>query len=308
MVLSLDTLAPVSCNWTDDALYYEFSSAVAPKLPPVPCNTFPAKLHQQGRTRIIPLDLSDQLQCTAPAITPNLSAYFLRICTGENLTTTSYASAQLFYVIRGAGQTETEYGTLQWSAGDIFTLPVCGQVRHTATADTAIYLVNDEPLLNYLGVIPTRAKFKPTFYSRDRLMSELQRVAAEPGAHQRNRIGILLGNTETHFTRSLTHTLWALLVYIPAGTAQKPHRHNSVAVDMVIDALPGVYTLLGKALNENGGIVEGKRVYWQPGTVFVTPPGLWHSHHNESGQDALILPVQDAGFHSYMRTLDQRFV
>lgn len=34
---------------------------------------------------------------------------------------------------------------------------------------------------------------------------------------------------------------------------------------------------------------------------------LWHSHHNESGQDALILPIQDAGLHSYMRTLDQHY-
>lgn len=307
MVLSLDRLTPISSDWTEDALYYEFSSAVAPKLPPIPCNTFPAKLHQQGRTRIIPLDLSEQLQCTTPAITPNLSAYFLRICTGKNLTTNSCASAQVFYIIRGAGQTETEYGMITWSAGDIFTLPACGEALHTASADTAIYWVSDEALLNYLGVKPNQPRFKPTLYTRDRLMAELERVAQEPGARKRNRIGILLGNTKTHITRSITHTLWALLVYIPAGAVQKPHCHNSVAIDLVIDAQPGVYTLVGKALDDNGEIAEGKRVYWQPGSVFVTPPGLWHSHHNESGQDALILPVQDAGFHSYMRTLDQRY-
>jgi gentisate 1,2-dioxygenase len=41
--------------------------------------------------------------------------------------------------------------------------------------------------------------------------------------------------------------------------------------------------------------------------VFVTPPGLWHSHHNESGHPAHILPIQDAGLHTFLRTLDIRF-
>jgi gentisate 1,2-dioxygenase len=307
MIQSLEHKALSATQWTADALFYEFSKAVAPKLPVIPCTTFPAELHQQGCTRLIPLDLSDQLQCAAPAITPNLSAHFLRICAGENLTTSSHATAQLFYVIQGAGQTETEYGTLKWSGGDLFTLPACEAATHTASADTALYWVSDEALLNYLGVRPTYPRFKPTLYCRERLLAELELVAQEPGAQKRNRIGVLLGNTETHLTRSLTHTLWALLVYLPAGAVQKPHCHNSVAIDFVIDAPPGVYTLVGKALDVKGDIIDGKRVYWQPGSVFVTPPGLWHSHHNESDQAALLLPIQDAGFHSYMRTLDQRY-
>jgi hypothetical protein len=44
-----------------------------------------------------------------------------------------------------------------------------------------------------------------------------------------------------------------------------------------------------------------------PGAAFVTPPGLWHSHHNESGRPARILPIQDAGLHTYLRSLDIRF-
>jgi gentisate 1,2-dioxygenase len=39
----------------------------------------------------------------------------------------------------------------------------------------------------------------------------------------------------------------------------------------------------------------------------VTPPGLWHSHHNESGLPAHILPIQDAGLHTYLRTLNILF-
>jgi hypothetical protein len=36
-------------------------------------------------------------------------------------------------------------------------------------------------------------------------------------------------------------------------------------------------------------------------------PGLWHSHHNESGHPAHVLPIQDAGLHTHLRTLDIRF-
>ena len=40
----------------------------------------------------------------------------------------------------------------------------------------------------------------------------------------------------------------------------------------------------------------------------MTPPGLWHSHHNESGAPAHLMPIQDAGLHTYLRTLDIHFV
>ncbi len=41
--------------------------------------------------------------------------------------------------------------------------------------------------------------------------------------------------------------------------------------------------------------------------AFVTPPGWWHSHQNESDEDAIVLPVQDAGLQTYMQTLDIQF-
>ena len=31
---------------------------------------------------------------------------------------------------------------------------------------------------------------------------------------------------------------------------------------------------------------------WAAGGVFVTPPGWWHSHHNDSTEDAWVLPLQ----------------
>ncbi|MDJ0578297.1 MAG: hypothetical protein QNJ65_24485 [Xenococcaceae cyanobacterium MO_234.B1] len=294
-------------QWEANTIYYEFSVAVAPKLPKIPCITFDRELHQQETTAIIPLDLSPQLQSIAPATTPVISAYFLHICPQESLKTNSLATAQLFYVIRGRGKTESEYGTMEWSKGDLFTLPSCGEVIHSSSEDTAIYWVTDAALVNYLGVRPTKPRFQPCLYPGDRIFSELKQIAQEPGASKRNRIGVLFGNKATQLTCSLTHTLWALMVYLPGGTEQKPHRHNSVALDLVIDAPESAYTLVGKSLDAEGKIVNGERIYWKSGSVFVTPPGLWHSHHNDSDRDAFILPIQDAAFQSYMRTLNQRW-
>ena len=252
--------------------------------------------------------MSQQLQTDAPATSPVISASFLRICPQESLKTTTPATAQLFYAIRGKGTTESEYGTIAWSKGDLFTLPSCDRAIHAASEDAALYWITDEALVNYLGVRATEPRFKPCFYPNERLLAELERVAQEPGAAERNRIGIILGNRETQLTCSLTHTLWALLVYLPQGSEQKPHRHNSVALDLVIDAPESAYTLVGESLDAEGNIENGERVYWKSGSVFVTPPGLWHSHHNDSDRDALLLPIQDAAFQSYLRTLDQRFV
>ena len=44
--------------------------------------------------------------------------------------------------------------------------------------------------------------------------------------------------------------------------------------------------LIGTELDENGNIRNGHREDWEGGAAFVTPPGYWHSHHNEFNADA----------------------
>lgn len=39
--------------------------------------------------------------------------------------------------------------------------------------------------------------------------------------------------------------------------------------------------------------------------VFCT--GWWHSHHNDSDEDAWVFPIQDAALYTYQRTLNIRF-
>ena len=139
------------------------------------------------------------------------------------------------------------------------------------------------------------------------LRRELAALATDPSSARSNRLSLLLANADLPASRTVTHTLWAMYGLVPAGAVQPPHRHQSVALDLVIDCAPGCATLSGPELNPDGTIRNPLRMEWEPGAAFVTPPGHWHSHVNESGHDALLLPIQDAGLHTYLRSLDIRF-
>lgn len=299
--------APATRDFNADALFFEYTSAADPRIAPVPFSVFPAREHEQGETREILWDLSGHLGTDWPATAPGLLASFLRIRAAESLRTHARASSQMFYVVRGEGSTRSTHGELCWSRGDLFVFPGGTDLEHAARADAALYAVSDEPLLRYLGAEPKEERFRPTLHSAAAMQRELARVNSEPGAAQRNRNGVLLANTAAPATQTLTHSLWSLFNELPAGVVQKPHRHNSVALDLCIAAAPGVYTLIGESVDAQGRIVGGRRMEWQPGAAFTTPPGWWHSHHNESKERALVLPVQDAGLHTWLRTLDIRF-
>jgi gentisate 1,2-dioxygenase len=296
----------------DNGLYYEYSKAANPigagLISKVPLAEFPSHLHQSGPTRIIPFDLSDKLKCDGPATSPALCSNYIRILEGERLQTSPNATSELYHVIRGSGRTRVDGLEIFWSKGDFLTLPAKSTAEHVADADAAFYWVHDEPLLRYLGATATTPRFKPTLYPRARATMELERVERDPEAAKKSRVSVLLANEEFPQTRTITHVIWAMFGVLPSGAVQLPHHHESVALDYIIDCQPGCYTLIGHELDDQGNIVDGKRSDWKSGSAFVTPPGLWHSHHNESGAPAHLMPIQDAGLHTYLRTLDIHFV
>jgi gentisate 1,2-dioxygenase len=275
-------------------------------MPVVALGAFGSELHANGPSRVIPLDLSQQLHCTGPASSPTLSANFIRILPGEHVETSPNATSQLFYVIRGAGETSSSGAVIAWQEGDIFTLPM-GAAHHAASKEAALYWVHDEPLLRYLGVQASEPKFKPTLYSKENLDLELNKVKADPEASKRSRISVLLANQHFPQSNTITHVLWAMYGILPANTVQLPHRHQSIALDLIIDAPMGCYTLLGEKINSAGEIINPIKADWKTASAFVTPPGWWHAHYNESDRDAYLLPIQDAGLQTYMRTLDIQF-
>ena len=299
-------------DWSGDARYFEYSRAADPigagHIPRIPMERFPAARHRELATGIIPFDLSAAMGITTGAATsPALLASFIRIAPGSQVTTAPVATSELYRVIGGAGVTTIGDRELAWAAGDFFVLPAGCVSTHRATADATLYWVTDEPLLRHLGVAPVEPRFDITLFPAARVQAELDAIESSPRATDRNRLAVLLNTAPNELTRTVTHVLWAMYGLLPVGAVQRPHRHQSVALDLVGSCEPGCYTLVGRSLDEHGEIIDPVRVDWEADSAFVTPPGLWHAHHNESGAPAWIIPIQDAGLHTYLRSLDIRF-
>lgn len=301
-----------SQHWLENCRYYEYTQAADPigsgAITSLPLVNFSSELHRTGGTRIIPLDVSEQLQCAGPATSPALCANFVKILSGESLVTNFNATSLLFYVMYGSGQTVFNDLTVPWKTGDFVALPFGENTCHFADSDAAFYLVHDQPLLTYLGVKADHPCFQPTLYTAEDTRREL--LAAEKAAQavNRNRISILLANKAMDQTLTVTHTLWAMLGVLPKGAVQLPHRHQSVALDLILDCAPGCYTLVGTQISPTGEIIDPTRVDWQPYSAFITPPGYWHAHYNQGDRKAHLIPLQDAGLHTYLRSLDIKFV
>ncbi|MDA7027706.1 cupin domain-containing protein [Bacillus sp. CLL-7-23] len=294
------------------ARFLEYTTASDPigsgVINPVSMKEFGPELYQSGHTRFIPLDISKELQTDYPATSPSLLAQFINIRSGDTIKTEPQATSELFYMIEGNGVTEVDGETIHWKKGDFLTLPAGSNSRHTAEKDAAIYYITDSPLLHYLGVKPAKARFKPTLYTAEKAKAKLTQVAESPNARFRNRISVLLNNEIFDQTLTITHVLWAMFGIVPPGSKQAPHSHKSVALDFVAHAAPGTYTLVGNQIDPiTKEIINPQKIDWVTGKAFITPPGLWHSHHNESDEPAYIIPIQDAGLHTYLRTLDIQF-
>ena len=300
-------------DWSQDARYFEYTKAANPIaagfIGAVPARRFPRSLYDDGPTRVVPLDLSAELGVEGGAATsPALLANFIRIKAGEKIATEPNATSQLYYAIEGRGIAVVNGRLVRWEKGDFLTLPAASRATFHADSEASFYWVHDEPLLRYLGAVAVKPQFQATKFARAEAMAKLDEIAGQPGANDRSRVSVLLNNAAQDQTLTITHVLWAMLGVLPAGKTQPAHRHQSVALDLILDAEPGgCYSLLGEELDERGEIVDPVRVDWEAGGAFVTPPGMWHAHCNESGSPAHLIPIQDAGLQTYLRSLDIRF-
>jgi len=290
---------------------YEYEKNVNPHLDNVP---FFEKGVSECDYGIHLVDFSDIFHVSHRATTPNLLASFIKVASADaielnnNQTTDNFnATSHLFYIINGSGSVQIDADVRAVSSGDILITPCIHSFVITNdasnTQDLQIYYVNDSPLVNYLGNKACKQIFKTSVFKREFLFQKLNELS-DPN---NNRKGILLSNKDTDLIgiNTITPTLWALFNELPPNTIQKPHKHNSVALDLCIkcEDPENVYTLIGDELDEHGNILNPKKVNWKEGTMFITPPGLWHSHNNVGETHAYILPVQDAGLLLYQRIL-----
>ena len=266
---------------------------------------------------ITELNFSEYYDFAYPATSPNLLAHFIHLNPNQiaKIESADKASSHFFYVIQGKGEITVNKDKFVFGKGDIFIAPFCenlfiyGLGNGTETGDEGlqIYYINDCPLLNYLGSKPIAPIFQPARYSHEYLQSQLHKLSNP----NNNRKGILLSNQDTEKIgiNTITPVLWALYNELPPHTKQRPHRHNSVALDLCIYSSGGgkVYTLISEELDAQGELVNPTKVEWNTSEMFITPPGLWHSHHNEGDENAYVLPIQDAGILLYQRILGIEF-
>ena len=239
-------------EWQAGIQIFDYRQAANPIRPgltePIPYRQWNPELHAAGPTAILPLDLSAELGCPGPATSPALAAHFLRLLAGEELKAAASATSSLFYVLRGSGQFQRPAAPnqsrleLSWAAGDLFVLPAGPDPLLPADKESILYWVHDGPLLSYLGVKPSQPRFRACHYPSELLEAELQALLEDPSAARSNRLSILLAHEDLPASRTVSHTLWAMLGLVPAGAVQPPHRHQSVALDLIVDCDPGCYT------------------------------------------------------------------
>jgi gentisate 1,2-dioxygenase len=242
---------------------------VVAKLPEMPLLTF-GPFQPEPPSRVETFDLSPILHAPAPATSPSLLANFAIVVPQTPLSTKAQAASEIFFVVCGKGITETPWGTIAWEKGDAFVLPGGATSRHLAAMGSVLYWVHDAPLLAWLGVRPSEGRFKPLFLDRLSMRAALDQVLQDSHALKRNRNGIIPVHPEFRLSKTVSPVLWSLVNEVPPHHLQKPHRHTTVALDLVVEADKAT-TLLGHHLDAQGHITDVQSVQWQPGMAFTTP-------------------------------------
>jgi hypothetical protein len=288
---------------------YEYEKNVNPCLIHVP---FYEKNINECDYGINIIDFSNIFNVIHKSTTPNLLASFIKIQENDNIELNNNeniiefnGTSHLFYIIKGTCSIYIDNDEQNLYVGDILITPCFNtiKIKNTGNEELQIYYVNDSPLVNYLGNKANKKIFKTAIYKNEFLIQKLNELSNPIN----NRKGILLSNKDTEAigVNTITPVLWALYNEIPPKTIQKPHKHNSVALDLCIKCTDteNIYTLIGDELDDHGNILNPRKVHWKEGSMFITPPGLWHSHNNIGDTHAYILPIQDAGLLLYQRIL-----
>jgi len=288
----------VETEYTKRAKYYDSIDGFNIKRTPVPAHVFRAERDRAcdpaAPTGIVPLDLATTLGTPTPATTPLILARYVRIRAGESIDTRFVASGEIYYVMRGAGETRRGRDRLAWDAGDVIGWPGGGTSSHTASEDALLWVATNEPALAFehaQAPAPGRAPIPIVHYPGDEIRRQLDAIHARPDADALPGKSINFGCAGVHEERTILPSFTLAMNSLAPGDVQRAHRHNAVAVTLVI-AGAGCYSM-----------IDGARIAWEPEAVMLTPPGAAHSHHNEGDERALFLIVQDGGLYYHCRTM-----
>ena len=273
------------------------------KLPPVPDHIFTDEptlaLDPATPTGLIPCDLSAVLACDFPATTPLILIRYAKIKANEALRTDFNAGGVMAYVIRGAGSTSCGEETIEWNTGDILVLP--GGVPHDHSAageDAILWIVSNEPQLafeNLRAPAPGQAPTEIVHYRADEITRQIDLLYEIGRSEQIAGSALIFSAERQEATRNILPTLTLAMNSLPGGAVQRPHRHNAVAVSLIIRG------------ERCFSMMDGRRKDWAPWATTITPPVAVHSHHNGGNEQALFLIVQDGGIFYHTRAMGFEF-
>jgi gentisate 1,2-dioxygenase len=306
--LTTDTRTAESADdgdaFTRRARYYSPANIFKLKRAPIRQHVFLAErdraMAPDAPTGWITLDIGEAIAIPSPATTPLMLARYAAIRPGETLTGEFAASGEFYFVIAGAGRVEKADEAFDFAPADIFALPGGGETRLTAGPDGAVlFQVTNEPELAFHGLAAPGPADAPTQAARYP-MAEIQRQmdlaraaqAADPDASGR---ALHLTSEKLDAQQAIHPTIKLAVNSLDAHSVQRPHRHNSVALTLPIQA-EGVYS-----------VIEGNRHDWHPYALMITPPAERHEHRNEGDDMMLSLVVQDGGLYFHCRTIGFSF-
>ncbi len=283
--------------------FFNTGNAFNVRLPPVPDRIFTeeprAALNPATPTGLISCDISTELECAFPATTPLVLAHYAKIRAGETLETDFVASGVIAYVIQGSGTTRCDAETLAWDQGDLFILPGGVPVTHQAgEADAVLWIVTNEPQLAFENLRPPAPGQAPTgvvHYRAAEIARQIDLIYDVGRSEEIAGSALIFSADRQEATRNILPTLTVAMNSLPGGVVQRPHRHNSVAVSLVIKG------------DRCFSVIDGRRKDWAPWATTITPPVSVHSHHNAGNEQALFLIVQDGGIYYHTRAMGFEF-
>ena len=101
---------------------------------------------------------------------------------------------------------------------------------------------------------------------------------------------VILQHEDTGDLKGSSPTMFIGVQLIKPGEHVPPHRHNSVALNLCLKGA-------------GYSIVNGERLDWEFGDVFISPPWADHEHFNHTDEDAILWTVQDIPLLAAMRSL-----
>ncbi len=127
-----------------------------------------------------------------------------------------------------------------------------------------------------------KTQFRPLHWRYTEACLAMDRAGEWMSTELAERRNLLMFNPVGDNEYATVPTIVTAYQMIKPGEYARSHRHTPNALRLILDAGPGVYT-----------VVNGIKLPMRPGDVLLTPNFYWHSHYNEGSANAYWIDFLD---------------